>query len=190
MKITEYRQVWEIWNSSKEKLHAYVLSRFKNQVIAEEVSQEVLLKIYNSCCSEKEITNLNSWLYKIAHNTSLDILKKESHSQNSVDFDNTINDSEKWDELSTFLEPLIDFLPEKYGVPLKMSDLDKIDQKEIALKLGLGHSATKSRIQRARKLLREEIELCFHLELDKNGVLINADLKTSCRPLQKLKEKK
>ena len=78
MKIIVYKQVWDIWNNSKERLYQYVLSQFRNVELAEEVTQEVLFKIHKSCCSQKEISNLNSWLYQIAHNTSLDVLKKET----------------------------------------------------------------------------------------------------------------
>lgn len=186
MEIKKYQQVWEIWQESKDKLYAYVLSRFKQKELAEDVTQDVLLKLHKSCCSGKEINNLNSWLYQIAHNTSLDILKKETKSRETTQPLENKNTSASLEELSTYLEPLIDFLPEKYAVPLKMSDLEGIPQKEIANKLSLGLSATKSRIQRARAQLKEVISTCFHLEVSKDGSIINADLKQTCKPLNKL----
>ena len=190
MEITEYKQVWSIWNKSKEKLYGYVLSRFGNTELAEEVTQEVLLKIHKSCCSQHEINNLNSWLYQIAHNASLDILKKEAKKRELIGIDGDQENLNKWEELSLFLEPLVDFLPKKYAVPLKMADFEGISQKQIAVKLGLGLSATKSRIQRARVLLKQEIITCYHLETDKNGVPIHIDLKDTCKPLIALKKKK
>lgn len=190
MKITEYQQVWNIWHKSKEKLYGYVLSRFGNIELAEDVTQEVLLKIHKSCCSKQEISNLNSWLYQIAHNAALDILKKEAKKREPIQIDENKDSATKWEELSLFLEPLIDFLPEKYAIPLKMADLEGIPQKHIALKLGLGLSATKSRIQRARVLLKQEIITCYHLKVDKNGVPIDINLKDTCSPLIELKKKK
>lgn len=190
MKIIEYEQVWNIWNNSKEKLYRYVLSQFRNVELAEEVTQEVLFKIHKSCCSQKEINNLNSWLYQIAHNTSLDILKKETKKIKLIQVDENQESSPKWEELSFFLESLIDFLPKKYAIPLKMADLDGIPQKDIAIELGLGLSATKSRIQRARELLKQEIKTCYHLKIDKNGVPIDIDLKDTCESLKDLKKKK
>lgn len=184
MEINEYEQVWEIWNKSKDKLYAYVLSRFNDAELAKEVTQEVLLKIHSSCCSGKQINNLKSWLYQIAHNASLDILTKERKQKDRIPLDDDKNDLTTWDELSVFLEDLINFLPEKYALPLKMSDLEGIAQKDIAVKLNLGLSATKSRIQRAREQLRQEIETCFHLETSKNGSPISIELKDSCSPLK------
>jgi len=190
MKIKKYDQVWEIWQESKDRLYAYVLSQFKKKELAEDVAQEVLLKLHKSCCSGKEINNLNSWLYQIAHNTSLDILKKETKNKEIIQIEENQNNSISLEELSSFLEPLISFLPEKYATPLKMSDLEGIPQKEIAHKLGLGLSATKSRIQRAREQLKKVISTCFHLETSKDGAILNADLKQTCQPLQDLKKKK
>jgi len=190
MKITKYEQVWEIWTESKDKLFGYVLSRFKNRALAEEVTQEVLLKIHKSCCSDREISNLNSWLYQIAHHASLDIVKRETKHGQLDQTDENDSSSIAWEELSFFLEPLINFLPEKYAIPLKMADLENIPQKEIAAKLGLGLSATKSRIQRARLQLKEEILACFNLETDKNGIPISFELKDNCSPLKRVKKKK
>jgi len=189
MKITKYEQVWEIWIQSKDRLFGYVLSRFKNRALAEEVTQEVLLKMYKSCCSKKEINNLNAWLYQIAHHASLDIIKRETKQRQLVQANELENSSIVWEELSFFLEPLINFLPEKYAIPLKMADLENIPQKEIAAKLGLGLSATKSRIQRGRLQLKEEILACFNLETDKNGTPINFELKDNCSPLKQVKKK-
>lgn len=178
MQIKNYQEVWDIWLSSKDRLHRYVLSRFKDKELAEDITQDVLLKIHKSCCSHKEINNLNSWLFQIAHNASLDRIKKSNREiliRESLEPEGNI-----WMELSSFLEPLLDCLPESHAIPLKMSDIDGIKQQEIANQLGLGLSATKSRIQRARKELKEQIKACYHIELDKNGTPISFELKDNC----------
>lgn len=67
---------------------------------------------------------------------------------------------------------------------MELSDLKGLKQKEVADKLGLSLTATKTRIQRGRKLLKEEITECFHVEVDKTGQLTAFDLKGSCEALQ------
>lgn len=188
--INDYNQVWNIWMTSKDKLYKYVLSRFKDEELAKDVTQEVLLKVHRSCCSGKEIKNLNSWLFEIARNTSIDVLKKESKQKNKTPLTDTPTDGTVWTEISLFLEPLIGFLPEKYATPLRMSDLDKVAQKDIAEQLGIGLSATKSRIQRARKMLKDEINTCFQLEFDRNGNPSSTEIKSDCQPLINFNEKK
>lgn len=178
MRIKNYQEVWDIWLSSKDRLYRYVLSKFKDKELAEDITQDVLLKIHKSCCSDREINNLNSWLFQIAHNASLDRIKK---SNREIVMPDSSNESENiWSEVSTFLEPLLGCLPESHSIPLKLSDIDGIKQQEIANQLGLGLSATKSRIQRARKELKEQIKTCYHIELDKNGTPISFELKDNC----------
>ncbi len=189
MEITKYNQVWEIWLEHRERLQAYIGSKYKNKGLAEEATQEVLLKIYKSCCSGNNINNLNSWLYQISNNVAIDLIKKEKKNTKEFTIDHNESESKSLAEISEVLKPLISLLPEKYSVPLKMADIDGIPQKEIADFLDLGISATKTRIQRARKLLKEEITTCFHLELDKNGIPITASLKDNCLAIKQLKNK-
>ncbi len=93
-------------------------------------------------------------------------------------------------EALDYIEPLIDFLPPEYAVPLRMSDLEGIKQADIAEKLNLSLTATKSRIQRARDLLKKEFVTCCHFETDATGGLLSFSIKDSCIPLQQVQEKK
>ena len=83
---------------------------------------------------------------------------------------------------------MLDFLPKKYAVPLKMADIEGLKQADIAQKLNMNLSATKTRIQRARQLLKSEFGTCCHFETDKKGIIISFDIKDSCEPLQKVKK--
>lgn len=180
MKINQYNQVWDLWLSYKDKLHGYVMKRFKDEELAKDTTQEVLLKMHKSCCSDKEIKNVNSWLFQIAHNTVIDQLRQ----QNKVVHESVEKieeaDESVWQELAECVEPLIKLLPEKYAIPLKMSDIEGIKQADIAVKLDIGLSAAKSRIQRARTMLKEEIVRCCNLETNKNGVPIFLDCNDDC----------
>jgi len=180
MKINQYDQVWDLWLSYKDKLHGYVMKRFKDEELAKETTQEVLLKMHKSCCSEKEIKNVNSWLFQIAHNTVIDQLRQQNKIVHEPIERIEEADESIWQELEECVEPLIKLLPEKYAIPLKMSDIDGIKQADIATKLGIGLSAAKSRIQRARTMLKEEIVRCCTIETDKNGVPISIDGNVKC----------
>ncbi len=81
------------------------------------------------------------------------------------------NDEDFEEELIHCLDPMINALPDKYREALVLSDIRGIKQSEIAKRLGLGLSATKSRIQRARKQLQENFVSCCHFQLDQSGKL-------------------
>ena len=92
-------------------------------------------------------------------------------------------------DLAEFIEPLIGSLPEKYAIPLTMADIEGLKQDEIANRLGLSVSGAKSRIQRARQLLKEEINTCFHFDQENPGSLDGFTLKASCKSLQAFAKK-
>lgn len=100
----------------------------------------------------------------------------------------TENDEEAFEDATQFILPMLEFLPKKYSIPLKLADIDNVKQSEIADRLQLSLTATKSRIQRARQLLKEEFITCCHFETDAQGNLISFKIKECCEPLQKLKQ--
>ena len=81
-------------------------------------------------------------------------------------------------------------MPEKYAAPLRMADIEGMKQTDIAENLQLSLPATKSRVQRARELLKNEIVTCCYLDTDQQGNLIGFDIKEACIPLQGFRRKK
>ena len=190
MKITTHKQVTDLWMRSKEGLHNYLRKSTGDSNLSEELTQQVLLKVYKSCCSDKEINNVRSWLFQIARNTMIDHKRIEKRNQQLVPQSPDSNEASSWQDLSEFIDPLINFLPAKYAQPLIMADLEGMKQEDVAKKLDLGLSATKSRIQRARKMLKEEITTCFTIETNKDGIPIEFTLRDNCIPLQEHRKKK
>lgn len=184
-KIKKYSNVSSLWLEYKNGLKFYILKLVKDEDIANELSHEVLMKIYNSCCSGKEIRNVRSWIFQIAHNTTIDYLKKSNKFTNEVPEIFEEDESNSYKEAEELMIPLISLLPEKYALPLKLSDIEGIKQADVSKKINLSLTATKSRIQRARKLLKEKIVECSNLELDERGNLLSLEIKQSCEPLKK-----
>ena len=184
-KINKYADASTLWLNYKDGIRYYIVKKVKNEEVANDLSHEVLMKLYNSCCSNIEIKNVRSWMFQIAHNTTVDYLKKEQKFVGDVPEISTNEEDNTYRESENLIKPLIQFLPEKYAVPLYMADIEELSQAEVSLKLNLSLTATKSRIQRARKLLKEMVVECCNLETDANGNLISLDVKNSCTPLKK-----
>ncbi len=180
--LNKYSEISSLWLEYKTGLKYYILKKVKNEDVANDLSHEVLMKVYNSCCSAIQIKNVRSWLFQITHNTTVDYFKKQQKFTNEIPetFDN--DETTIYQDTEGILKPLIQLLPEKYGVPLQLSDIEELKQKEVAKKLNLSLTATKSRIQRARKLLKKKIIECSILEKDEQGNLLSLDLKTECEP--------
>jgi len=181
-----------LWLEHKTALFHYILKRVKNQELAEELLQEVLLKVYQFCLSKNGVRNVRSWLFQIAHNTIIDTFRQQQKIKTTDHFPILAeeNDPLAFEEALPYILPMIEFLPETYSRPLKLADIEGMKHAEVAKILGLSLTAAKSRIQRARQLLKNEFVTCCHFETDRNGNLISFDIKAGCAPLQALKEKK
>lgn len=181
-----------LWSEHKAALKNYIFKRIKDEDLSNDILQEVLLKVYSFCLKSSGIKNVKSWLYQIAHNAIVDHFRKEARNkkmEKNVEF---LEEEENlaFKEALEYINPLLNFLPKEYSVPLKMADLEGMKQAEIARNLNLSLSATKSRIQRGRDLLRAEFITCCHFETDATGGLLSFQIKDSCTPLQEIKKKK
>lgn len=173
-------------------LKAYILKKTANEEIAKDIVQEVMLKLVESHKKNIEVNNIKAWLFQVTRNTIADYYNKnkiefnfdEEWKENSIssDTDSSILESD-------FIIPMIGLLPEKYAKPLHLSDIENIPQKDIALQLNLGLSATKMRIQRGREKLKSLFIECCDIQYDKSGNFSSCTIKSHCAPLQKIEKK-
>jgi RNA polymerase sigma-70 factor, ECF subfamily len=70
--------------------------------------------------------------------------------------------------------PLLGRLPDAYRTALELTDLGELTQDQAAAQLELSTSGMKSRVQRGRRMLRDEVIKCYRIELDARGVLSDA----------------
>ncbi len=188
--LKKYSEISSLWLEYKNGLKYYIFKKVKNEEIANDLSHEVLMKVYNSCCSNIKIKNVSSWMFQIAHNTTIDYLKKQNKFTNNVPENYDDDDYNVFQEANEIIKPLMQLLPDKYAIPLHLSDIEEFKQKEVAQKLNLSLTATKSRIQRARNLLKEKIIECSNLEKDEKGNLISLEIRSNCKPIRKSLRKK
>jgi len=179
-----------LWQEHKNELRNFILKRVKDQDLTNDILQDVLMKVYNFCISKSGVRNIRSWLFQIAQNTITDHYRKQSKLTGLVNLNEieTEDQNAAFSEATNYILPMLDFLPKEYAVPLKLADIDNMKQADIAKKLNLGLPATKSRIQRARQLLKAEFITCCHFETDTQGNLISFEIKDSCESLQKVKK--
>lgn len=182
--LQKYDQISEFWVDYKDALRHYILKIVKDGDTANELSHEVLMKVYASCCSGRPIRNIRSWLFQIAYNTCMDHFKMGKRLAELKEDIPEVKENKVYQEAGEFIVPLLKLLPPKYAVPLELSDVKGLKQQEIADQLGLTLTATKTRVQRGRRLLKAEIMSCFHVEVDQNGQLTAFDLKGSCEALK------
>ena len=76
-------------------------------------------------------------------------------------------------DLAACLAPLLETLPEPYRRALVLAEVDDLPQAEIARREELSLSGAKSRVQRARRMLRDAVLACCRVEIDRRGGVVD-----------------
>ena len=163
-----------VWETFGERLFRFIQQRVKNKADAEDILHDVFLKIHDKIHSLNDQTRLQSWLYQVTRNGIVDHFRKKQTSGEAeipelVDIDE--NPDETHQLMAGCLHPFIDQLPDKYREALTLTELGGLSQKAMAEQLGISHSGAKSRVQRARKQLRKDLEDCCKFEVDQYGTI-------------------
>ena len=167
------RGIDKIWDEFNEKLRLFILKRVPDEAIAEDILQEVFLKIHTNMESLRDKTKLQSWIYQVTRNAIVDYYRNRKPAaqvteQMAAPEDTT--DDKSVAEISECIQALIDELPEGYREALYLTQYQGLTQKEMGERLGLSPSGAKSRVQRAREKLKELLLCHCHHQLDDLGV--------------------
>jgi RNA polymerase sigma factor (sigma-70 family) len=134
---------------------------------AEEVAQDVFMKVYNNLAGFERTAKFSSWLYRIAHNTALTKIRNRKAEFKTLDsFENgnqnsgvaVMNDAE---DVFTkeYIGKAINMLAPDESTLITLFYLCEQSLEEIAQVLNIETNAAKVRLHRARKKLREKLEL-------------------------------
>ncbi|CAM1344170.1 sigma-70 family RNA polymerase sigma factor [Tenacibaculum amylolyticum] len=170
-------QITQLYNP----LLSYVKNRVRNQEDAEDLTQDVFLKLSKS--NTKGIDNIKSWVYTIAKNTITDYYRKKHLQTNAIENDTFLQEDSNENvsiELSKCVNSFIDQLPEEYKELMILSEIKEIPQKEIAQQLNINYVTVRSKIQRGRKKLRQLFEGCCTVLQGGKGSIIDFKHKTDC----------
>lgn len=169
-------------------IYLYTLKRVNDVVLAEDIVQEVMLRICQAHNKNIPVDNVRAWLYQTTRFVIADHFREKAklNIQLSEEVAESATEEDETKDISVFSDGMlavINLLPEKYAIPLKWSDIDGVQQKEIAEKLNLSLSATKMRIQRGREKIYQLFTDCCDIVYDKKGAFVSCSIKSFCKPL-------
>ena len=131
----------------------------KNRDDSLDIIQNVFTKLVNN---SKQFNNLNEekyWLIRVTINECKDFLRKKSRRPIvNADLVNSFVKTDSEDEQLHYVADVVKTLPEKYRVVLILFYWDSLSIKEIASVLKVSEDAVKKRLERARNLIKQEME--------------------------------
>jgi len=151
-----------------------------NEEDAKDMAQEALLRIYKSIKDFKGQSSFSTWLYRIVTNVCLDELRRRKN-EKYISMDSTIqtdsgelhmelcSDKETPESVYERVEQkelimnAIGELSEDYKSAIVLRDIQGFSYEEISKMLDCSLGTVKSRINRARNMLRERLKSCMEL---------------------------
>jgi len=151
-----------IFDTYYRRLYMFSLNYVEDKYAAEEIVENVLLKLWKKCNKLEEIVNLKSYLYTMVRNASLDYIKNEKKFESlDVKKHDSITLKEQFiieEEAHAILFQALETLPIKCRKVLELSCLDGIKYKDIAEDLQISINTVKSQRARAIELLKSYLK--------------------------------
>ncbi|MFX1705680.1 RNA polymerase sigma factor SigZ [Chitinophaga sp. CC14] len=166
-----------IWNEFNTELKKFICQKVKNGDHCNDILQDVYLKMFINMGKVEKAQNIRAYLYQVANNAVTDyyrrVCKVVSYEEEPVsDREGEVTVINNEYRLADCLRPMIESLPQIYREALILTELEGLTQKQFAEKMGISLSGAKSRVQRAREKLKEEIINCCEYEFDKYGNIV------------------
>ena len=169
-----------IYKEYQPKILRY-LTRLTGMYEAEDLSQEVFIKVESGLKNFRGESKLSTWIYRIATNTAVDRMRNPSfkykvndttspevEQENDLDIEDkdqfTGEKAESTDqqyirkEMNSCIRNFIESLPENYKSVVILSELEELKNHEIADILNITLDTVKIRLHRARAQLRKKLE--------------------------------
>jgi RNA polymerase sigma-70 factor, ECF subfamily len=164
------------------RIHQLALRHMKNREDAEEVTQDVLLKVYRKIGAFRGDSALSSWIYRITFNTAMSRLRQHRGARSAEQerdralaaleaseegTSRAAADPADWShmpdeellrfELRKAVEVAVRELPEIYRQPVILRDLEGLTTEEASTRLKVKDQTLKSRLHRGRLILRKQL---------------------------------
>ena len=167
-----------IWKEFSGQLLGFIKARINDKTVAEDILQEVFIKIHQNSNQLLDENKLASWIYQVTRNTIIDHYRKKKLplAEDVIIHQEQNEESGLNPQFIKCMMPFISQLPEKYKDALEKTVYGEISQKEYAENLGLSYTTVKSRVQRGRQKLKELFTQCCAVQSDRYGNIISSNI--------------
>src|SRR5688572_33033142 len=175
-----------IYTQFHQVLLSFIKSKVNNHHDAEDILQNIFIKVANGIGDLNRKEKLQSWVYTIARNAIIDYYRSNKD-QKKLSIEGDISDSftdEDYIDTTKGLDCcLINFvnqLPEEYRDIIIDVEMKGVKQKDLAEKYNLAYPTIRSKVQRGREKLKQILLDCCHIEWDTRGNILDVVSRPAC----------
>jgi RNA polymerase sigma-70 factor (ECF subfamily) len=162
MSPTEFKSTIHLY---KNKLYRFALGIVGHDAVAEDVVQEVFIRLWKQCQKDGNIQNPEAWCMATTRNLSIDKVRSKYRKAEPlksgfdlIDASATPFETAVENDLLRTVKELIDKLPENWQASIRLRDIENYSYQEIAEILGITLEQVKTNIFRGRQSLRQSLE--------------------------------
>lgn len=186
----------ELWQGMHDGLRAFIAKRVSDQEHVEDILQDVFLRTHRQVDTVNDPRRIVSWLYQVTRNAIIDYYRRPGRRHEilaglSADieaFGGELQEEsdDSGSELAGCLRPMIERLSQDYRDAINLVEFEGLTQHEAAKRMGVSLSGMKSRVQRGRKQLKQMLDDCCRIELDRRRAVVGYEVRAagcdSCPP--------
>jgi len=163
----------KIFHTYNAKLLPFVTSITKNREAAEEIMQEVFLKLWLHRTSLTEIENPTAWLIRVSSNLALSYLQRlaihtkvvKRISGQTSQTDTLVESEMDVKKIKEHVAVAVSQLPKNRRQIYNLSREDGLNRRQIAERMGIAESTVKNQLTAALKFIQEYIEKNYNIYL-------------------------
>lgn len=156
-----------------EALHSFAFHLCYNEEDADDLVQETFLKAFRFIDKFEEGTNAKAWLFKILKNAYINQYRKESKRPTRVDYEDVaVYNEEEEGQVSSYYDlredvfekmigdevsTALNLLPEEFRTVILLCDIEGFSYEEISKIIEIPIGTVRSRLFRARNMLKEKL---------------------------------
>lgn len=173
----------QLWEAFSRPLQQFIRRRMPDPESADDVLQEVFLRIHTRIDTLQHHDRVAAWIYQITRNAIADYYRAQQPMvelpAELVAADTTIDDSVVR-ELAPCVRAMVELLPAPYREAMQLTEYAGLSQHALGDHLGISFSGAKSRVQRARAKLKAQLLACCEFQFDSAGHIIAYEPHDAC----------
>jgi RNA polymerase sigma-70 factor, ECF subfamily len=166
----------QLWENFSAPLYQFIRRRIPDPESAEDILQDVFLKIHTHIDTLHAHDRLTSWIYQITRNAIADyyrVRRPTVELAEALPAADAVVDDDVMQELSPCVTAMLAVLPEVYREALHLTEYQGLSQQALSERLGISASGARSRVQRARAKIKAELLNCCQFQFDHAGRVID-----------------
>ena len=172
------------WRELRARLGAFVGRRVGSPEDAEDIVQDVFVRMQRGIVGLSSTERLDAWAFKIARNAIADHYRSPKRrsgeeGEGARTSEGPVTDpagdgppADARTEMARCISPMVRALPNDYRRAIELTEFGGLTQAAAAERLGLSVPGAKSRVQRGRARLKEMLLRCCEIETDRRGRVV------------------